>query len=86
MQGPVQLALEVYLQIPASASKKQQALMASGHMLPTKKPDIDNILKAVKDAVNGVVWRDDSQVTDVRLLKRYSTQPRVQVLASEIEA
>lgn len=77
IEGPVSIIIAIYVPIPVSESRKRSELMASGQILPTKKPDADNVLKAVKDAVNGVVWRDDSQVVDVVLSKRYSLSPRV---------
>jgi Holliday junction resolvase RusA-like endonuclease len=42
------------------------------HRLPIGKPDIDNLAKAVLDAGNGVIWRDDSQVTDLCARKRWA--------------
>lgn len=38
----------------------------------TRKPDLDNLLKAVKDALKGVCWVDDSQVTEIFCTKSYS--------------
>ena len=36
-----------------------------------KKPDADNVSKFVLDALNGVFWRDDSQVAELTVLKCY---------------
>lgn len=87
IEGPLNLLVEIFLTIPASASKKQQSLMAQNVVMPTKKPDGDNVLKAVKDAINGVVWRDDAQVVDGHYRKRYSVTPcvRVTVDAATVE-
>lgn len=79
MEGPLTLNVEIFLTIPASASKKQQLLMRQNIVMPTKKPDGDNVLKAIKDACNGVVWRDDSQIVDGHYRKRYSMTPGVRV-------
>jgi Holliday junction resolvase RusA-like endonuclease len=79
IEGPIELLVEIGLQIPVSASRKQQARMASNQIMPTKKPDGDNVLKAIKDACNGVVWRDDAQVVDGHYRKRYSITPGVRV-------
>lgn len=79
MEGPLTLQVEIHLTIPTSTSKKQQALMAQGCVLPTKRPDCDNIGKAVLDALNGVAWRDDAQVVDLRFRKRYSLTPGIRV-------
>lgn len=77
--GPVLLHVNAYLGIPQSASKKRQAAMLAGDELPTKKPDFDNIQKLIGDALNGVVWRDDVQITDAVFRKRWSDQPRIEI-------
>lgn len=68
-----------YYTIPTSASKKRKQLMEEGGIRPTKKPDMDNIVKAVSDALNQVAFRDDAQVVDCQVRKFYSTQPRIEV-------
>ena len=44
-----------------------------------KRPDIDNLLKHLKDALTGVYWRDDSQVQIHCAYKLYSHKPRTEV-------
>lgn len=54
---------------------------------PAKKPDADNILKAVCDALNGVAWKDDAQVVDAQILKSWARErPRIEVKIWEAEA
>lgn len=65
--------------VPASWSQKKQRQALAGEVLPTKKPDADNVVKAVFDGCNGVLWRDDVQVVDLRVRKRYSAVPCVRV-------
>jgi len=48
-------------------------------VLPTTKPDADNVVKAVFDGLNGVLWRDDVLVVDLRVRKRYAATPCVRV-------
>lgn len=79
LAGPCAIEVEAVFAIPASFSKRNRAAALSGEVRPTKKPDIDNVLKAVADGINGVVWRDDVQAVDVRLLKRYGETPAVHV-------
>ena len=50
-----------------------------GEELPTKKPDLDNVLKAVLDGLNGIAFVDDSQVVNVCMAKHYDLTPRVAV-------
>lgn len=79
VEGPVLVRMFVACQIPESKSKKWKADALAGLVFPTTKPDVDNTVKAVFDALNGVVWKDDVQVVDLQLTKRYSASPRVEV-------
>lgn len=65
--------------VPASWSQKKQRQALAGEVLPTTKPDADNVVKAVFDGLNGVLWRDDVLVVDLRVRKRYSATPCVRV-------
>lgn len=84
IEGPVELWLDINLQIPTSWSKKRQRDAAAGLVAATKKPDADNVLKAVKDGMNGIVWLDDAQAVEYRISKRYSTSPCVQVSVEQL--
>jgi Holliday junction resolvase RusA-like endonuclease len=77
LEGACTVAMDICVQIPASWSRKKQAAAAAGTVHPTTKPDIDNVEKAVFDGLNGVVWRDDVQVVEVRKRKRYADTPGV---------
>ena len=86
-EGPVRLLVEAAMPIPKSWSKKKHHLAVIGLILPTSKPDGKNILALVEDALNGIVWRDDSQVIKGTWEKVYSDYPRtgVTVWALELE-
>jgi len=71
--------LEIVLSVPASWSKKKQAAALAGQLLPTKKPDMDNTVKAIFDGMNGVVWRDDVQACRLTVGKVYGATPHVKV-------
>ena len=58
--------------------------MVAGDIRPTKKPDFDNVTKAVCDALNGVAYDDDSQIVDAMARKFYSEQPRIEVIIKGI--
>lgn len=81
LEGPLAVNLFLDCQVPASWSKRKLAAALAGEVMPTTKPDADNVLKAVLDGCNGVLWRDDVQVVDVRVRKRYSATPAVRVEA-----
>lgn len=76
--------IKAFYSIPTSKSKKQKAAMAEGLIRPTKKPDLDNITKAVLDSLNGIAYHDDVQIVDATIQKWYSDQPRVEVEIEEI--
>jgi Holliday junction resolvase RusA-like endonuclease len=77
LDGMLQLSMLLYFQIPKSASKKLQKQMEAQEVRPTKKPDIDNCLKIVTDALNKLAYDDDSQIVSVRVEKHYSHNPKV---------
>lgn len=81
--APVFLSVTLNLQIPASWSKKRQALAAAGSIAATKKPDADNVLKGIKDGCNGIIWRDDAQVVRIIIVKRYSETPSALIKVME---
>lgn len=85
VDGPVAVDMYIVLPIPPSWSKKKQALAVSGRLLPTVKPDADNVVKAVFDAINTVVWRDDTQVVDLNVRRRYGATPGVHVAVRVME-
>lgn len=70
---------------PKSTSKKRKAQMLSGDIRPTKKPDIDNIVKCILDGLNSVAYRDDTQVVSVQAVKKYAEKAEVQVEITVIE-
>lgn len=59
---------------------KQGQEMLNGEINPTKKPDCDNIAKICLDALNGVAYPDDSQVTGLLVIKKYAEEPRVEII------
>lgn len=81
LEGAVALNVHVGCPIPASWSRRKQAQALAGEVMPTTKPDASNIVKAVEDGLNGVAWRDDVQIVDLQVRKRYSAVPCVRVEA-----
>lgn len=81
----LKVRIQAFYEIPKSSTKTKKAAMASGEILPDKKPDIDNIAKAVLDALNGVAYRDDTQVVELQMRKKYSDRPRLEICIEELE-
>ncbi|WP_054777853.1 RusA family crossover junction endodeoxyribonuclease [Lacticaseibacillus saniviri] len=84
LEGPIDFRLMIYRPIQKAGSKLLKADKANGKVLPTVKPDLDNVYKAVSDALTGIVYVDDNQITDLIVIKRYSDNPRVEVEVKEI--
>ena len=80
MEGPLKARVKIVYDIPKSTTKKNRAAMEVGKMFPTKKPDIDNVQKIIFDALNGIAYKDDTQIVRVEAWKEYGQQPYVDVL------
>lgn len=83
LETPVAVYIYISMPIPQSYSKKRSAACLSGEEKPAKKPDIDNIAKAFLDAMNEVVYKDDTQVVSLHVTKAYSTVGMVEILVKE---
>ena len=77
--GPIELELSFGCRVPKSWSKKKQDEVTNGFIKHTSKPDLDNLIKCVKDALNGVVWLDDSQVHNIIASKFYIHKPQTYI-------
>lgn len=82
---PLEFTLRAIFVAPASWSNRKRAQAYTGEIKPGKKPDLDNIAKAWNDALNGVVYRDDSLICQMTLDKRYGPQALVVVTIKPIE-
>ena len=82
-EGPLRIRIYFGLPIPKSATKANKLQMVTRQVFPTKKPDLDNLAKAVMDALNGVAYKDDSQIVTVLTKKNYGEMPYVKVILSD---
>ncbi len=71
--------------IPKSTGKKKREEMLEGKIRPSKKPDIDNVIKSVLDALNGEAYSDDKQIVEIRAVKYYTSEPFVLLEIEEAE-
>lgn len=76
--------ITAFFAIPKGTSKAKRELMLSGEIRPMKKPDGDNILKAVCDALNGLAYGDDKQLTDKAIHKWYADAPRLEITLTKL--
>lgn len=80
---PFSLLVHVFKPVPESWTKREKEAALAGAIRPTSSPDGDNHLKVVQDALNKIVWVDDSQVVDARVIKVYSAKPALRIEARE---
>ena len=86
-EGPVLVVINAYLSVAKSKSKKYKAACYEGTELPCKKPDADNIAKIICDAMNGIVYKDDAQICELTVIKRFvceGQEPYVSVQVFQI--
>lgn len=79
LECPCSVAVTAVLPIPQSWSKKRREEALRGLLVPTVKPDADNILKSLLDGGNGIAWKDDAQVYWASVKKIYGSHPRLDV-------
>lgn len=70
-EGPLSLTVTIYKQHPASWPKKRKAMS----FFVQGKPDVSNVQKMLEDALNGICWRDDSQIAMSHFARYYSAGP-----------
>lgn len=82
--GPIHLSIVAIFGIPASWSAKQKAANEAAPRYVVKPSDWDNIGKLASDSLNGVVWKDDAQVADARVLRLYGTEPALHITVTPL--
>lgn len=80
----VDIKILAYFKIPQSANKMDAERMRKNIIRPAKKPDVDNIIKIVADALNGIAYKDDKQIIRSLAEKFYSDTPCVKVKITSI--
>ena len=85
LEGSVSVFIYISFSVPQSYSKRKREACLSGEEKHTKKPDLDNVAKAIIDGMNGVIFKDDSQITSLHVTKVYGEVGKVEVLVKEDE-
>ena len=83
LETPVVVCVYISMAVPASFSKKRRQDCLDKIERPLKKPDIDNVAKAITDAMNGIVYQDDCQIVSLHVTKVYAIESSVSVFISE---
>ncbi|MAH46402.1 Holliday junction resolvase [Candidatus Pacearchaeota archaeon] len=82
-EGPVSLRVEVWVGVAKSWTKKKKEAALTGKAKPTGRPDLDNLIKLLADAMNGVVFKDDSQIVHLEARKDYCDEAKTFVYIEE---
>lgn len=85
MTGPVQVTFSFGFPIPSSWPRKTREAAAMGEIWPTTRCDIDNACKSVCDGMNGIVYKDDSQIVRLHAVKQYAIEPGCSVKVEPIK-
>lgn len=83
LEGALEAFIYVTFPVPASYSKKRTEACLSDLEKHTKKPDLDNLIKICLDGMNGIVFKDDSQITSIHSTKVYGEVGKVEILVRE---
>lgn len=84
-EGYIEANITAVFDIPKSYSKKKTKELLETHNNYNHKPDCDNLAKIILDSLNGIAYKDDSQVTVLHINKEYGEQAKVIVELKEIE-
>ena len=88
LTGAIVVNIIAFFGIPMSTTKKFKESAMAGKEFFVKKPDADNVAKAVLDALNKVAWEDDSQVVKITCQKEYvakNMNPKLVVMIREAD-
>lgn len=83
-EGAVYIHIALFITPPESWSQKKKNAALAGDIYPTVKPDWDNCGKGICDAINEIVFKDDKQVVDAHVIKRYAETARAVVEVTAI--
>ena len=83
LEGRINVIIIAYFSIPKATKKADINEMLENNISPTKKPDIDNIVKAVLDSMNKFAFKDDTQITKLEVEKKYALEDKIYIKIEE---
>ena len=83
LEGRIKINIIAYFSIPKTTKKADINEMLENNISPTKKPDIDNIVKVLLDSMNKFAFKDDNQITKLEVEKKYAETPKIYVKIEE---
>lgn len=84
LEGDIRVSVICSMSIPTSWSGVKKERARRGIIYPSVRPDLDNLVKAVLDGLNGVAFLDDKQVVELFARKEYADEPRTLVRIEEL--
>lgn len=83
IDGRASVNITAIFNIPKSTKKADMEKMLKNEISPTKKPDIDNIVKIILDAMNKFAFKDDTQITKLSVEKKYGQEEKIYIQIEE---
>ena len=83
LEGRIKVSIIAYFSIPKATKKSDINEMLDNNISTTKKPDIDNIIKAVLDSMNKFAFKDDNQITKLEVEKKYALEDKIYIKIEE---
>ena len=84
LETPLRVKMTFNRQYLKSFTKKQLKQAEDGFLMPVSRPDLDNYAKAMLDAMNGIIYKDDSQIVSLTLEKKYASESFTEIEINEV--
>lgn len=85
LDRPVRVKILAIWALPKSAKKSDRDFVGGGFTLPkSTKPDVDNLMKATLDPLNGLLWRDDALICEAAVSKRWGANNQLIIQVEEL--
>ena len=83
LKGALEAFIYITFPIPPSYSKKRTEACLNDSEKHTKRPDLDNVVKAIIDGMSEIVFLNDSQITSIHATKVYGQVAKVEVVVRQ---
>lgn len=82
-QKSVRISMYVCFAPNKTDTKKNKVIKLKNSLWPSKKPDVDNVVKVVLDALNKVAYSDDTQVNEIHVIRHWCEEEKLVICLSE---